>query len=388
MAASDGTFDFCELAVPGVQGLQPYQPGKPISELAREYDLDESEIIKLASNENPLGPSPKAIAAVREQAQEVHRYPDGNAHSLRGALSERHGIAPERILLGNGSNDLLDLVARTFLGAGREAVYGQYAFAIYPIVTLSAGARGVVAPASRLEHGQPYGHDLRAMATRITGQTRVVFIANPNNPTGTWLLEEELETFLETVPGDVVVVVDEAYVEYAAGVAGYREVSGWLDRFPNLLVTRTFSKAHGLAGLRVGYALCSAVIAELLNRVRHPFNVNSLAQAAAAAALADPAHVKRAVELNARERSRLAEALHRLGLRVLPSAANFLCVEIGSQADAANEALLRAGIITRPLAGYALPHFLRVSLGTVEENDRLVAALDQLHGRGLLEVTA
>ena len=388
MAASDGTFDFCDLAVPGVQGLQPYQPGKPIGELAREYGLDESEIIKLASNENPLGPSPKAIAAVREQAQEVHRYPDGNAHTLRGALSEHHGIAAERILLGNGSNDLLDLVARAFLGPGRQAIYGQYAFAIYPIATRSTGAEGVVAPANRPGHGQPYGHDLSAMAARITRPTRVVFIANPNNPTGTWVSGEELENFLEAVPSDVIVVVDEAYVEYAAGVADYREVSGWLDRFPNLIVTRTFSKAYGLAGLRVGYALCSAVIAELLNRVRHPFNVNSLAQAAATAALADSAHVKQAVELNTRERRRLTEAFHRLGLRVLPSAANFLCVEIGSQADATNEALLRAGIIARPLAGYALRRFLRVSLGTVEENDRFMASLHQLQGRGVLEVTA
>lgn len=388
MAASDGTFDFCDLAVPGVQGLQPYQPGKPISELAREYGLNESRIVKLASNENPLGPSPKALAAVREQAQEVHRYPDGNAHTLRGALSAHHGIAPERILFGNGSNDVLDLIGRTFLGPGRQAVFGQHAFAIFPIVTRSTGAEGVVAPANRPGQGQPYGHDLSAMAARITRQTRVVFIANPNNPTGTWLSGEELENFLETVPGDVIVVVDEAYVEYAAEVATYREVSGWLDRFPNLIVTRTFSKAYGLAGLRVGYALCSAVIAELLNRVRHPFNVNSLAQAAATAALADAAHVIQTVERNSRERRRLTEAFDRLGLHVLPSAANFLCVEIGSQASAVNEALLRDGIIARPLAGYALPRFLRVSLGSAEEIDRFMASLRQLHGRGMFEVNA
>lgn len=388
MAASDGTFNFCDLAVPGVRELQPYQPGKPIGELAREYGLSESRIVKLASNENPLGPSPKAIDAVRQTVQDAHRYPDGNGHALRSVLAERHGVTPERILLGNGSNDLLDLVARTFLGPARQAVYAQHAFAVYPIATRSAGAEGVVAPANGAEHRQPYGHDLAAMTACITPRTRVVFLANPNNPTGTWLAAEELEVFLETVPGDVIVVVDEAYVEYGQGLPGYREVSGWLDRFPNLLITRTFSKAHGLAGLRVGYALCRADIVELLNRVRHPFNVNSLAQVGATAALADPTHVARTVELNNRERKRLTEGLRRLDLRVLPAAGNFLCVEIGSQAAAVNEALLRDGIIVRPLAGYALPRFLRVSLGTEEENDRFMASLRQIHARGLLEVTA
>lgn len=388
MSASDGTFDFCDLAVPGVQGLQPYQPGKPISELAREYGLGESRIIKLASNENPLGPSPKAIEAIRTTAQAVHRYPDGNAYVLRSALAKHHEIAPERIVLGNGSNDLLDMVARTFLGPARQALFAQYAFAIYPIATRSAGGEGIMVPANPPGHRQPYGHDLRAMVVRVTQKTRVVFLANPNNPTGNWLSEGELETFLEKVSDDVIVVVDEAYVEYAEGLAGYREASGWLERFPNLVITRTFSKAYGLAGLRVGYALCSADIAELLNRVRHPFNVNSIAQAAAAAALTDPGHVARAVELNKRERERLSADLRGLGVRVLPSAGNFLCVEIGGQAAAVNEALLREGIIVRPLVSYALPRFLRVSLGTGEENDRFMASLQEMHARGLLEVTA
>lgn len=388
MSAPESTFDFCDLAVPGVQGLQPYQPGKPIGELAREYGLSEARIIKLASNENPLGPSPQAIEAIREAAQEAHRYPDGNAHVLRSALAEQHKITPERIMLGNGSNDLLDLVARTFLGPERQAVFAQYAFAVYPIATRSAGADAVVVPANPPGHRQPYGHDLKAMVARITRKTRVVFLANPNNPTGTWLSEGELEIFLEKVPDDVIVVVDEAYVEYADGLAGYREASGWLDRFPNLIVTRTFSKAHGLAGLRVGYALCGADIAELLNRVRHPFNVNSIAQAAAVAALADQEHVVRTVELNNRERERLSGALRGLGLRVLPSAGNFLCVEIGSQASAVNEALLRDGIIVRPLGGYALPRFLRVSLGTGAENNRFMVSLQEIQTRGLLEVSA
>ncbi|MDN5848098.1 MAG: histidinol-phosphate transaminase [Nitrococcus sp.] len=387
MSASEGTFDFCDLAVLGVQGLQPYQPGKPISELAREYGLGESRIIKLASNENSLGPSSKAIEAIRKRALEVHRYPDGNAYVLRSALAEHHKIAPERIVLGNGSNDLLDMVARTFLGPARQAVFAQYAFAIYAIATRSAGGEEIVVPANAPGHRQPYGHDLRAMLARVTQKTRVVFLANPNNPTGTWLSEGELETLLEKISDDVIVVVDEAYVEYAEGLVGYRAASGWLERFPNLVVTRTFSKAYGLAGLRVGYALCGADIAELLNRVRHPFNVNSIAQAAAAAALADSGHVARAVELNNRERERLSGDLHGLGLRVLPSAGNFLCVEVGSQAAAVNESLLREGIIVRPLVSYALPRFLRVSLGTTEENDRFTAVLREIHARGLLEET-
>lgn len=388
MSAPDSTFDFCDLAVPGVQGLQPYQPGKPIGELAREYGLSESQIIKLASNENPLGPSPKAIEAIREAVQDVHRYPDGNAYALRSALAEQHRIAPERIMLGNGSNDLLDLVARTFLGSARQAVFAQHAFAVYSIATRSAGGEEIVVPANPPGHQQPYGHDLKAMAARVTRKTRVVFLANPNNPTATWLSEGELEIFLEKVADDVIVVLDEAYVEYAEGLAGYREASGWLDRFPNLVVTRTFSKVYGLAGLRVGYALCGADIAELLNRVRHPFNVNSIAQAAAAAALTDPEHVARAVELNNRERERLTGALRGLGLRVLPSAGNFLCVEIGAQAAAVNEALLRDGIIVRSLVAYALPRFLRVSLGTGAENDRFMVSLQEIYAQGLLEVTA
>lgn len=388
MSASEGSFDFCDLAVPGVQGLQPYQPGKPIGELAREYGLSKSRIIKLASNENPLGPSPKAIEAIRQAAPEAHRYPDGSAYELRSDLAEQHGIAPERIMLGNGSNDLLDLVARTFLAPGRQAVFAQYAFAIFSIAIRSAGGEGVVAPANPRGHEQPYGHDLNAMLERISRDTRVVFIANPNNPTGTWLAEEDLEYFLKMVPDDVIVVLDEAYVKYAEGMDGYRETSGWLDRFPNLVVTRSFSKTHGLAGLRVGYALCGAEIAELLNRVRHPFNVNSIAQAAAAAALTDPTHVTRAVALNHQERERLTQILRGLGLRVLPTAGNFLCVEIGSQADAVNKALLRDGVIVRPLAGYALPGFIRVSLGTSAENDYFVASLREIRTRGLLEVSA
>jgi histidinol-phosphate aminotransferase len=378
---------FHDLAAPGVGGLQPYQPGKPESELAREYGV--TDIVKLASNENPLGPSPRARDAMAAVIAGVHRYPDGNAHELRRALAEHHAVDPAAITFGNGSNDVLDLVARAFLAPGRSAVFSEHAFAVYPIATLSAGAEAIVTRALPADHpDQPYGHDLDAMAAAVSGHTRVVFVANPNNPTGTWLRADRIERFLDRVPAEVVVVLDEAYVEYAQDADGYVDGAGWLARYPNLVLTRTFSKAYGLAGLRVGYALSSPEIADLMNRVRHPFNLNAIAQAAALAALRDQQHVADAVRLNRRERTRLQSGFADRGLRYLPSAANFLCVEVGDQAGAVNEALLRAGIIVRPVAGYRLPRFLRVSIGTEAENDRLLEALDRPGIAALLERTA
>jgi histidinol-phosphate aminotransferase len=378
---------FHDLAAPGIGGLQPYQPGKPESELAREYGV--TDIVKLASNENPLGPSPRARDAMSATIAGVHRYPDGNAHELRWALAEYHAVDPAAITFGNGSNDVLDLVARAFLAPGRSAVFSEHAFAVYPIATLSAGAEAIVTRALPADHpDQPYGHDLEAMAAAISGHTRVVFVANPNNPTGTWLRGDQVERFLDRVPAEVVVVLDEAYVEYAQDADGYVDGADWLSRYPNLVLTRTFSKAYGLAGLRVGYALSSLEIADLMNRVRHPFNLNAVAQAAALAALHDQEHVTEAVAMNRRERTRLKSALADRGLRCLPSAANFLCVEVGDRAGAVNEALLRAGIIVRPVAGYRLPRFLRVSIGTEAENDRLLDALGRPEIAALLERTA
>ncbi len=378
---------FHDLAAPGVGDLQPYQPGKPESELAREYGV--SDIAKLASNENPLGPSPRALEAMTAAITGVHRYPDGNAHDLRRALASRYAIDPAAITFGNGSNDVLDQVARAFLSPGRSAVFSEHAFAVYPIATLSAGADAIVTRALPADHPeQPLGHDVDAMAAAVSGHTRVVFVANPNNPTGTWLRAGQIERFLDSVPSEIVVVLDEAYVEYARGSEGYADGAEWLTRYPNLVLTRTFSKAYGLAGLRVGYALSSPEIADLLNRVRHPFNLNAVAQAAALAALDDRDHVARTVALNERERDRLGQALRELGLRCLPSAANFLCVEVGAQAAAVNENLLRAGIIVRPVAGYRLPRFLRISIGTEGENDRLLAALRTSALAPLLERTA
>jgi histidinol-phosphate aminotransferase len=375
---------FCDLAVPGVRALQPYQPGKPIEELQREYGV--SDIVKLASNENPLGPSPKALAAARETLAQSHRYPDGNGFALRQALAEHHDIDPDWITLGSGSNDLLEMAARAFLGPGREAVFAAHAFAIYAIATQAVGATGVVAAANPPDHEQAYGHDLDTLRAAITDKTRVVFIANPNNPTGTWLAAEALERFFDSVPRDVVILLDEAYVEYAADAPGYREGSGWVRRYPNLLVTRTFSKAQGLAGLRVGYGLSNPALADLLNRVRMPFNVSIPAQAAAIAALQAGAHIQASVQLNAGEMQRLGGQLRDMGLSWLPSAGNFLCIRVGPRAAEIYEALLRQGVIVRPVGGgYGLTEFLRVSIGLPAENDRFMAALREADSQGLLQ---
>ncbi len=278
-------FDFFALAAPGVRTLQPYQPGKPESELRREYGL--SDIVKLASNENPLGPSPKALIAVRAALSGLARYPDGNGFELKTALSAKLGLSTAMLTLGNGSNDVLELVARAFLTPAHEAVFSEHAFAVYPIVTQAIGATARVAKANPPDHPMPHGHNPAALLALINDQTRVLFIANPNNPTGTWLKTAELETLLAAVPEQVIVVVDEAYVEYVEAEADCPNALHGLDRFPNLIVTRTFSKAYGLAGLRVGYAVSHPQIADLLNRVRQPFNVNSLALVAATAALDD-----------------------------------------------------------------------------------------------------
>ncbi|MBS7660952.1 histidinol-phosphate transaminase [Pseudomonas lalucatii] len=360
--------DFLALAQPGVQKLSPYVPGKPVDELARELDLDPAGIVKLASNENPLGPSPKALAAIRGELAELTRYPDGNGFELKRRLAARYGVQAAQVTLGNGSNDVLDLVARAYLGPGQNAVFSQYAFAVYPIATQAVGAQGRVVPA------KDFGHDLQAMLAAIDGETRVVFVANPNNPTGTWFGPQALSDFLARVPEDVLVVLDEAYIEYAQG----DELPDGLDylaRFPNLLVSRTFSKAYGLAALRVGYAISSAQVADVLNRVRQPFNVNSLALAAACAALEDDEYLARSRRANDAGMVQLEEGLRGLGLSWIPSRGNFIAVDFARDTAALNQALLREGVIVRPVAGYGMPHHLRVSIGTAEENARFLAAL-------------
>jgi histidinol-phosphate aminotransferase len=365
--------DACEAAPPYIRAIAPYQPGKPISELAREYGLAERAIIKLASNENPLGVSPAARAAIEAALPELGRYPDGNGFELKQALAARYGVPPDSIVLGNGSNDVLEMVAIAFLAPARSAVYAQHAFAVYPLATQARGARGIVVPA------RGYGHDLPAMRRAIDADTRVVFVANPNNPTGTLVPGGELEAFVRDVPSSVLVVLDEAYNEYLPAGDRYDSVP-WLGRYRNLVVTRTFSKAYGLAGLRVGFALCDAAVADLLNRVRQPFNVNELALAAATAALGDAAFVRRSHELNLAGVKQLTAGFARLGLAWIPSSGNFVSVAIPRaggepRALAVFEQLLRQGVIVRPVGGYGLPDHLRVTVGRPEENERFLAAL-------------
>lgn len=350
-----------------VRSISPYQPGKPIGELAREMGLIEASIVKLASNENPLGMSPRAREAAVNAVASVERYPDGNGFLLKSALSAHLGVAPEQIVLGNGSNDVLELAARAFLSAGRSAVYAQYAFAVYPLATHAVGARGIEVPA------RDHGHDLDAMLAAVSADTRVVFIANPNNPTGTFIPGAGIEAFLERVAPDVLVVLDEAYTEYLLPEQAYDSIA-WLDRFPNLLVSRTFSKAYGLAGLRIGYGVGSREVVDLLNRVREPFNVTSVGLAAACAALEDREFLERSAHINRRGMEQITDAFNELGLEWIPSAGNFVTFHVGDAA-AVNQALLRQGVIVRPIAGYGLPEWLRVSIGLPEDNARFIAAL-------------
>jgi histidinol-phosphate aminotransferase len=366
--------DFLTLAQPGVQKLSPYVPGKPVDELARELNLDPQTIVKLASNENPLGPSPKVIDAIKSQLDELTRYPDGNGFVLKEKLAQRYGVGIEQVTLGNGSNDILELVARAYLAPGLNAVFSEHAFAVYPIATQAVGAQAKAVPAKQ------WGHDLNAMQAAIDANTRVVFIANPNNPTGTWFGVEALERFLAVVPEHVLVVLDEAYIEYA-GDGELPDGLAFLAAHPNLLVSRTFSKAYGLAALRVGYALCSARIADVLNRVRQPFNVNSLALAAACAALDDERYLARSRTCNADGMRQLEAGFRQLGLEWIPSRGNFIAVDFGRDAAPINQELLHDGVIVRPLAGYGMPTFLRVSIGTEAENARFLDVLSKALGR-------
>ena len=357
----------CDLAPPYVRAIAPYQPGKPISELARELGLNEADIVKLASNENPLGPSPRALAAAQDALYDMALYPDGAGFALKAKLSEKLGVAPEQIVLGNGSNDVLDMAARAFLSPGASSVYAQHAFAVYPIATQTMGGQGIAVAAKN------YGHDLAAMRAAIRDDTRVLWIANPNNPTGTFLPWMEIEAFLETVPPHVLVVLDEAYGEYLP--ASERcDTAAWLARFPNLLISRTFSKAYGLAGLRVGYGLAHADVIDLLNRVRHPFNVNAPALAAAEAALDDTDFLARSYALNTAGMAQLAAGLAELSIEIVPSKGNFLLVKVGDAARI-NTELLKRGVIVRPVANYGLPEFLRVSVGLAGQNARFLDAL-------------
>lgn len=361
--------DLSELAPDYIRAIAPYQPGKPIAELAREMDLPESAIVKLASNENPLGTSPRVLAAIESVLKEIARYPDGNGFELKTALAERHGVGLNQIVLGNGSNDVLELAARAFLTPQSSAVYSQHAFAVYPLATQAAGARGIEAPA------KDFGHEPEALLAAIEGDTRILFIANPNNPTGTLLEPAQLLGLIERVSQNVLIVLDEAYTEYLPEEMK-SDSTGWLKRFPNLIVTRTFSKAYGLAGLRVGYALANAQVAAMLNRVRQPFNVNSLAQAAAVMAMQDDAFLAEGLAINRAGMVQLTEGFKRLGLAYIPSCGNFVAVRVGDAA-AVNLGLLKQGVIVRPVANYGLPEHLRVSVGLEGENEVFLQALER-----------
>ena len=372
---SISTDSFLDLAAPGVRALQPYLPGKPVAALEREYGI--SNAIKLASNENPFGPGPLAIAAARAAVEDLFHYPEGSAYLLAERLARKHQLERASITLGNGSNDVLDIIARVFLTPAHEAVFSQHAFAVYPIAVQAAGATARVAPAHDGSRGPAYGHDLAAMLERVGPATRLVFIANPNNPTGTWLGSAELESFISALPAHVMVVVDEAYFEYVEQHS-YPDTSSWLARFPNLIVTRTFSKAYGLAGLRIGYALSHPDVAGLLNRVRQPFNVNSVAQAAALAALDDVEHLQHCITHNREGMAQLVAGFEALGLSYIESVGNFVTVNTGRSGADVYEALLQQGVIVRPVANYGLPEYLRVTVGRADENARFLNALEQV----------
>ena len=365
--------DLALLSPEYIRQLSPYVPGKPIEELAREYGLGEDDIVKLASNENPRGPSPRVREAIAAAAAGVTRYPDGNGFALKTALAKRYDVSLDQIVLGNGSNDILELATQAFLRPGDQAVYSQHAFAVYPLATQARGATGVVVPARKL------AHDLAAMRAAITSRTRVVFVANPNNPTGTWIAPAAMREFVAGVPPEVLIVLDEAYSEYL-DAAQYANSVAWIAEHPNLLVSRTFSKAYGLAGLRVGYGIADPAVADMLNRVRQPFNVNSIAQAAAIAALADATYVEESARLNRSGLAQLAEGLAELGVGFVPSHGNFVLVHVGDAA-AVYEQLLRRGVIVRPVANYGLPEHLRVTVGLAAENRRFLDALRAVLGR-------
>ena len=367
--ASTRASDLCDLAPAYIRSIAPYQPGKPIAELARELGIHPDKIIKLASNENPLGVSPLAMRAIQAAIADLARYPDGNGFELKQALCKRFGVELAQIVLGNGSNDVLNAAARAFLTPSSEAVYSQHAFAIYALEIQYTGAAGVEAPA------REFAHDLTAMLAAITARTRMIFIANPNNPTGTLAGAAELHGFLRKVPPQIIVVLDEAYNEYIPDALKSDSLA-WLGEFPNLIVTRTFSKAYGLAGLRVGYAFAHPDVADLMNRVRQPFNVNSISLAAAAAGLDDREFVRRSFELNQAGMRQLTAGLTLLGIDYIPSAGNFVSINVKDGA-AVFQRLLKRGVIVRPIGAYGMPAYLRVSIGLESENQRFLDALAQ-----------
>ncbi len=367
---------FLELATPGVQQLSPYQPGKPVEELERELGL--SNVIKLASNENPLGPSPLALEAISKVAGSINYYPDGGGFVLSNKLAQKHQVDVANITLGNGSNDILELVTRAFLTPQHSAVFSQHSFAVYPIVVQAVGAKANVASAFPEDHEtMPLGHDPAAILSQIDDSTRIVFIANPNNPTGTWLTPDVLEDLFNNIASNIIIVLDLAYTEYMDEDIK-PPIKQWLKQFPNLLITQTFSKVYALAGLRIGYSISNAEIADVLNRVRQPFNTNMLAQSAAIASLDDVAHVTDSVAMNDAGKSFLQTAFAEMNLNYLPSMGNFIAVNVKQDGLALYQKLLQQGVIIRPVTNYAMPEYLRITVGTQQQNERFVETLRQI----------
>lgn len=361
--------DAIQLAVPGVQGLHPYQPGKPIEELERELGISHS--IKLASNENPLGPSELALEAVRRSLPELTLYPDAMGYRLKQRLSEAYGLRPEQLTLGNGSNDLLDMIARVFVNPGDEVIYSEHAFIVYKLVAQAIGAKAIEIPA------KAYGHDLDALAAASSANTKLIFLANPNNPTGTAFTAQQLTKFMDQLAESTLVVLDEAYTEYVDDDS-LPDGLDLLGQYANLIVTRTFSKAWGLAGLRVGFAAASPQITDLLNRLRQPFNVNIPALVAAEAVLSDREYLERSVEVNRNGLQQIYSGLDKLGVSYIESYGNFVAVEFAANAMPIYESLLRRGVIVRPVGIYGMPNHLRVSVGTESENSRFLQALAEV----------
>lgn len=363
--------DFLSLANVGVQKLHPYQAGKPTDELERELGI--THIVKLASNENPLGLASSVKDALQSELATLTRYPDANGYYLKKALADKYDVDVDQVTLGNGSNDLLELIARAFVCSEDEVMFAQHAFVVYPLVTQAIGATAVAVPA------KDYGHDLDAMAAAITDKTKLIFIANPNNPTGTFLEQYAIKAFLTKVPSDVLVVLDEAYFEYAMPSRRGNAIA-WISEFPNLIVSRTFSKAYGLAGLRVGYSISRPEIADILNRVRQPFNCNAFALKAAETVLNDEDYLQKSVALNNQGMEDLSAFFTDNGLEYIASMGNFITVNVNplgdkQSGDQVYQALLQEGVIVRPITGYGLPNHLRISIGTHNENQRFKEAL-------------
>jgi histidinol-phosphate aminotransferase len=357
---------------PSLEKLPVYQPGRPIEEVARELNLAPDQVIKLASNENPLGPSPAALAAMEKALHQIHLYPDGNAFYLKQKLAQNLGVEPKHLILGNGSNEIIEFVGHALMAPGAEVIVSQYCFAVYPIVTHLFGANLVTVPA------RDYGHDLPAMLRAVTPRTRVIFVANPNNPTGTLAPAADVMRLINELPSTILLVMDEAYIEFLEEPCDLRPLI-LAGQTPNLLLMRTFSKIHGLAGLRLGYGIGRPDLIASLEKVRQPFNINALGQAGALAALGDAEHIHRTRQNNTAGLKFYADAFRKLDLQFIPSHANFILVRVGDGSRVFNE-LQKSGVITRPMASYQLPEWIRISIGTPKENQRCLEALKNVLG--------